>query len=504
MKIFTSILTSNKSRKFIKGGVIPKVSKITSNKVLNYTISTYLIYVLYFVNSIFIAIYLGPYYLGVWGFINLVIQYLAQLNFGITHSVNSIVSISKDDKDYITRILGISLTLLSLLSIFLLFFFLFSVVFNFDIGNKFHFYNYLPLVLIVAILAFYNSLISNVYRAYGKLNEIIFNQIFYPLISLLCIFFYRGVDLLWALVISNAISSIIIFIVLIVRCPISIRPNLDMNLAKMVVKRGLYLFLYNTSFYLIIITTRSFVSAYFLVTEFGYFTFAFTLANAVLLLLQSFSFLIYPKLLNRFSKFSNEQSYLLLKEVRSAYLTVSHFIIHFAILLVPVFLLFFPKYESAQKAYPIIALTVVLFSNSFGYQELLISKSNEKKLGFLAFCCLGLNLVLCYIMIKVFNVPYYLLSIGTMITYMVYVFFVGKSGIRLLDLDSNFKTIIKDIYPARIMIPYFISILIFFTYNESIYLIIPIVVFLILNYKTILGFKKIIKLILFKPDIINI
>lgn len=504
MKIFTSILTSSKYCKFIKRGIIPIVSKITSNKVLNYTISTYIIYVLYFVNSIFIAIYLGPYYLGIWGFINLVIQYLAQLNFGITHSVNSIVSISKDDKNYITRILGSSIALLSLLSVFLLLFFLFSVMFNFDIGNKYHFYNYLPLVLIVAILAFYNSLLSNIYRAYGKLNEIIFNQIFYPLISLLCIFFYRGVDLLWALVISNAISSIIIFIVLIVRCPISIKPNLDVNLGKMVIRKGLYLFLYNTSFYLIIITTRSFVSAYFLVTEFGYFTFAFTLANAVLLLLQSFSFLIYPKLLNRFSKFSNEQSYSLLKDVRSAYLTVSHLIIHFAILLIPVFLLFFPKYESAQKAYPIIALTVVLFSNSFGYQELMISKSNERKLGFLAFCCLVLNLVLCFIMIKVFNVPYYLLSLGTMITYVVYVFLVGKNGIKLLNLDSDFKTVIKDIYPARIMIPYFISLLVFFTYNKGIYLCIPILVFLILNYKTILGFKKIIKLILFKPEIINI
>ncbi|UQD56120.1 oligosaccharide flippase family protein [Flavobacterium sp. K5-23] len=502
MKMFTSVLTS--SNKFRKGGIVPLISKITSNKVLNYTISTYIIYVLYFVNSIFIAMYLGPYYLGVWGFINLVIQYLAQLNFGITHSVNSIVSISKEDKIHITKVLGSSISILSLLSITLLLFWVFSIVFDFDIGEKYHFYKYLPLVLVIAIMAYFNSLISNIFRAYGKLNEIMFNQIFYPLLSLLCIIIYMGIDLLWALVISNAISSIIIFVVLIVRCPIKITPVFDVSMAKMIVRKGLYLFLYNTSFYLIIITTRSFVSAYYPVSEFGYFTFAFTLANAVLLLLESFSFLIYPKLLNRFSKYSNSQSYSLLKEVRSAYLTVSHLIIHLAILFVPVFLLFFPKYESAQKAYHLIALTVVLFTNSFGYQELLISRSNEKKLGFLAFSCLILNIVICCLMVKIFDVPYYLIAFGTMITYMVYIYLVGKNGIKLLDVKPDFISVIKDIYPFRIMIPYFSSLLIFFTVKNNIYLVVPIIIFLILNFKTILAFKKIINLVMTKPEIINI
>jgi O-antigen/teichoic acid export membrane protein len=377
-------------------------------------------------------------------------------------------------------------------------------VFNFDIGNKYHFYKYLPIVLIVAIFAFYNGLISNIYRAYGKLNEIILNQILYPFISLICIFFYKGLDLLWALVISNAIVSIIIFIILVIRCPINIKMNFNNKLAKMIIEKGLYLFLYNTSFYLIIISTRSLVSAYFLITEFGYFTFAFTLANAVLLILQSISFLIYPKLLNRFSKFSNNESYSLLKQVRSAYLTISHFIIHTAILLVPLLLIYFPKFESAQKAYPLIALTVVLYTNSFGYQELLISRGNEKKIGFLSFYCLILNLFLCLVIIKLFKAPYYLISLGTLTTYMVYVFLIGKNGMRLLNFDFNFKSIIKDIYPARIMIPYFSSLLVFFTCNGGFFLCIPLVLFFVLNYKSIFGLKEILKLVLFKPEIINI
>ena len=98
-------------------------SKLFSNKILRYTASTYLIYALSLINSIIIANYLGAFYLGVWGFINLVIQYLAQFNFGITHSLSSIIAISKEDKKYIERVLGASISILIFLSVLVLLFF---------------------------------------------------------------------------------------------------------------------------------------------------------------------------------------------------------------------------------------------------------------------------------------------------------------------------------------------------------------------------------------------
>ncbi len=480
------------------------MSKLFSNTILRYLASIYLIYAISFINSILIASYLGAFYLGVWGFINLVIQYLAQFNFGITHSLNSILSISKEDKKYIERVLGASISILIFLSILVLLFFFVSFIWGINIGNKFNFHYYLPFVLVVAIFAFFNAMLSNVYRAYGKLNEIIFNQISYPILSILCLVFFKGEFLLVALVLTNAISSVFIFFVLMIRCPLKVLPNLDVDLLKMIFIKGLYLFLYNTSFYLIIISTRSFVSGYFEVSEFGYFTFAFTLANAVLLLLQSFSFLIYPKLLNRFSKYSNEQSYNLLKDVRSAYITISHLFIHVAIFSVPFFLLLFPKYESVQKSYHLIALTVVLFTNSFGYQELLISRGNEKKLGMLAFICLLLNILVCYLIVSFFDLPYYLVSLGTMITYLIYIFFVGKKGMVLLDIVPNSMNVIQDIYPMRIMLPYLLSLFVFFISENVNFLILPILLFLTLNFKTILGFKKIFKMLMSNPEVINI
>jgi O-antigen/teichoic acid export membrane protein len=82
------------------------------NPAIFYVISRYATYIIQFVNSLFIAVYLGPYYLGIWGFINLVLGYLAQINFGIPHSVNIIVSVNKEKEEYAQKVIGNGLTMI--------------------------------------------------------------------------------------------------------------------------------------------------------------------------------------------------------------------------------------------------------------------------------------------------------------------------------------------------------------------------------------------------------
>lgn len=66
----------------------------------------YITYGLQLVNSILLAIVLGPFYLGIWGFITLMIQYFNQFNFGIAHYFNVVASIKKGDKKLIATFLG--------------------------------------------------------------------------------------------------------------------------------------------------------------------------------------------------------------------------------------------------------------------------------------------------------------------------------------------------------------------------------------------------------------
>ena len=346
------------------------------NKILYYVGSRYITYFIQFINSLFIAVYLGPFYLGIWGFINLMIQYFAQINFGIASSVNAIASIHKNKEEYVRKIFGTAISMLILLSLLFAFFYMIDYFFDLKIGVKYNYSRYAPFVFVMAVLGNFNTLLSNVFRIYGKLLEIAFSQSIFPILMLAVIFFFKRDNLLWALVIANCISVFLSFALFLIKSPLKVKPLFDWSLAKIIQRKGWHLFIYNTSFYFILISTRSFVSSYFDVSEFGYFTFAFSLANTLFLLFESFAFLIFPKLLNRFANNTNKQIYLLLEKVRDAYISLSHAMIHLAVFLFPAFLMFFPKYQSSEVAFKMIALTIVLYTNSFGYQGLIIAKGD--------------------------------------------------------------------------------------------------------------------------------
>lgn len=478
---------------------------VFKNKVLWYTFTRYFTYGIQFISSLIIAKYLGPYYLGVWGFITLVIQYLAQLNFGISHSVNAIASIHKHDSKYVGEVVGVGVSLLFILSIAIILFFFGLQFLGIEIGTKYSFIKYVPYVVAIAILAHFNMFFSNIFRVYGKIAVIAFNQSILPVSLLLVAFFYRGEELLLALIIANLLGVFLSFMLYIISSPISFKPELNYSLAQKIQKKALYLFIYNASFYLIIITTKSFISQYYSVLEFGYFTFAFTLANAVLLLFQAFSFLIFPKLLNRFSSSDNEKSHGLLDMLRDSYVTVSHFCMHLIIFFYPVLLLFFPEYVSTNRVFVFIGLTVVTYTNSFGYQGLIIAKEKEKMISLIALLALGLNVALNIVLTYALKVSYEYVILATMFTYFIYVFFLTMYGRKVIAMDHGFCATLKEVFPLKWMMPFVVSIVITIYFYTIVWIyIIPLALFLVLNSKGLMNTYNLAMKIIHNPKITDI
>tara|TARA_R110002096_G_scaffold229836_1_gene419444 strand:- start:3058 stop:4521 length:1464 start_codon:yes stop_codon:yes gene_type:complete len=474
------------------------------NKVILFIFSRYGTYFIHFINSLFIAVYLGPYYLGVWGFITLITQYMNHLSFGVSDSVTAIISIKKDKEFYVQKIIGTAIIMLLGLSVVATLLFTANAVFSFNFGSKFNFSTYAPIVLLIGILGYFNTLLNHIFRVYGRLFEIAFSQTIFPLLILTAIIFFKEDKLLWALVVANFLAFLSSFILYLVKSPVKIKPLFSYQLFKRIQIKGWHLFVYNTSFFFIVISTRSFVSGFYSVEEFGYFTFAFSLANVILLLLQAFSYLIFPKLLNRFASSSHSQNSEMLEKLRDAYVTTSHLLIHVAILFFPLFLLLFPQYEIASEAFKLIALSVVLYTNSFGYSGLLIAKGYEKKLGRVAFSALIINVTLALVLIKLIHVPFTLVVISTMISYFIYVFVLGYMGRKMLKLNISIKSVLKDIYPIRLLTPYLLSLgLVVFSLPDS-YFVFPLILFLLLNFKVILKLKGVIKSIIINPNFINI
>ncbi|MDB4293008.1 oligosaccharide flippase family protein [Maribacter sp.] len=484
--------------------LIKVVQTVAKNKVILFLFSRYATYFIHFINSLFIAVYLGPYYLGIWGFISLITQYVNQINFGIAHSVTALISVHKKKEFYVQKIIGTSLTMLLGLSLVVVLFFIANAVFNLQLGAKYNFSTYAPIVVLIGILGYFNSLFSSVFRVYGRLFEIAFNQTVFPLLILASILFFKKDELLWALVGANFLAFLVSFVLYVSRSPVSLKPTFIFSLFKTIQKKGWHLFVYNSSFYFIIISTRSFVSGFYSVEEFGYFTFAFSLANVVLMVLQAFSFLIFPKLLNRFASATADQNNALLKKLRDAYVTTSHLLVHIAILLFPLFLVVFPQYSSVSEAFVLIALAVVLYSNSFGYSGLLIAKGHEKRLSRLSLLALIINIITAFVLIRVFHVPFAMVIIATMISYFIYVFMLGVMGRKMLGLPTSLVSVVKDIYPLRLLIPYVTTLgLLFFSVPEY-YYILSLILFVVLNFKVLSKLKTLMKSIISNPNFINI
>lgn len=480
------------------------IFKIFKNPAILYTISRYVTYAIQFISSMYIAMKLGPYYLGIWGFVNLIIGYILQFNFGISQSVNVIVSVNKNDEIYAQKIIANGMFMMFILSLVTIIFFVSINVLGIKIGEKYNFYKFVAPVMILTVATNFASFMSAFFRIYGRILSLAAYQSLYPILALLVIPFFKGEKLIWAMLVVNIISFLIFVFYFYLKSPIKISFNFNWNLVKIIQIRGWYLFIYNSSFYLILLTTRTFISKYYSVEDFGLFTFSYSLANIVLLLLNSISFLIFPKMLNRFAKASTNEVQQILKSLRIAYISLSHFLIHIVILFFPLFILFFPQYSTATISFRIIALTVVLYTNSFGYQGYLIAKGEEKKIAIVALIALLLNILFSYTLIHVFKVQYSIVILATMGTYIIYVFVSAKIGRKKLQLDNSFIKTFIDVYPIRMMLPFILSLLLIFTKANDWFYIIPLALYILLNIKDLLGIKNMIHKMIVNPNFINI
>ncbi len=480
------------------------IKKSLSNPAILYVISRYGTYIIQFINSLFIAVYLGPYYLGIWGFIGLITGYVAQINLGIPNSTNVILSINKNKGQYANYIVNGGLAMSLILSILISIFFFLVKIGIIEVGVKYNFSKYIFIILGISVLTHMNTYFSTIMRVYGKINAITITQFLYPILLISIVPFFRNEDLLWAMLYVNLFTLIISFLVYLIDSPFKIKPLFNWRIFKTIQIKGWYLFIYNASFYLILLTTNTFISYNFTVKEFGYYTFAYSLANAVLLLLNSISFLIYPKMINSFARHSNAGGQSLLQELRVGYISTSHLLIHFVIMIFPLFLLFFPSYSNSSKVFKIIALTIVLYCNSFGYQGYLMAKGEEKKIALIAFLALSLNIVLLQLLIHYFHVQFEFVILATLSTYFVYVYLLAVGGRKLFNLPIDFFSILEEVFPYKMMIPFILSLIFVFNDSPDLFFTLPFVLYCLLNYKDFFMIKRLILKVILNPSFINI
>ena len=149
----------------------------------------------------------------------------------------------------------------------------------------------------------------------------------------------------------------------------------------------------------------------------------------------------------------------------------------------PVIVSFMESYKSALTAMNFVALSFLMQVCSVGYAELLISRNREKLLALLSAGALLINFVLAICMVQLFEVSFDKVIIATMITYLLYSFVVSF-GAHIILGKSTVIDCFFSVLPFKVMIP-FVAGVVACAINKTMYLPLPLIVFIIFNYKDI-------------------
>jgi O-antigen/teichoic acid export membrane protein len=479
-----------------------KLFKLLTNKVFLYISSRYFTYVIQFITSIYIAVDLGAYYFGVYGFVLLLISYLSNLNFGITHSATVLLVQNKKDEKKIKDIVSNSILIITIISLFVIIICLFYNIFQLNYFEKFNIDKYFWFVPIIAILGHFNVLFLTIYRFKNKLFEIAFYQSFRPFLVFVSIFLATEENLLYTVLSCYTIGELISFLLFILRRGVPFEPKFSFQKCKKLIVKGLYLFIYISSYAMVVISTRTFISYYYSVEDFGFFTFSYSLANVVLLFLQAFTFIIMPKVLDKLNSNINSEIILTIENINTNYNTFSYLLLFVAITVFPYLLNFFPEWKETLLTLNITMTSIIVSSNAYLFSSFLMAKNKERLLSLISVSSLVVNILFSYIFIVVLNlqVEYAVLSI--LISY--FLFGLACSYFTYKSLTNNkFSTIFSNFFPTRLLIPYSIlmcALILDIRYATFISLLL----LLILNIKELKIIINSIKKIITNSNIINL
>ena len=155
--------------------------KLISNRIFIYLFSRYFSYIIQFLTAIYLAITLGPFYFGVYGFIILISNYLSFFNIGIPSSVSVMLIQNKTNDSIVKDILASSIFSVVIISFFLCAIGFLYYLLDYNIFPKFNISRYIPLIIIITVLTIFNSLFLGVYRFKNRLFEVGFYQSFKPI-----------------------------------------------------------------------------------------------------------------------------------------------------------------------------------------------------------------------------------------------------------------------------------------------------------------------------------
>lgn len=466
-------------------------------------VTRYVTYGLAFIVSISLAQKMGPRYLGIWGFLLMIFGYFNLINWGVPQSVQVLIIQHKESQEESAIYEKTGLLLMGLISLLCLAAIGYYCLGGFEIIHENGLGIHLIAICLCGVFNYFNLYYSKIYRTKNRVFELSFQQSSVVVLMLVSLLVFNGRNLLTALVASYFIATLASMLLYLFGGAADYSGRYETDYAKTIFRKGILLFLYNSGFYFIIVSTQTMISNSFTLEEFGFFTFAYTLGHAVFQLLDAFAYLVTAKLIYRYRSSDMNVVLATIRLVRDNFVALFHGATYLAIIFFPLLLHYMPKYADTLYLICLCCLTMLLYTNSFGYSTLLMARNKEKVLASIALSSLGLNVVLGLLFIKVFMFSYEYVITATMITYIFFALMCVVCGRRELGLPLNVMTILGDGFPLGLLIP-FVSCLGIVFFRNDLFVFLPFILFVLLNLGTIKRIYQTVIKIMLNPKVIDI
>ncbi|MFL0066333.1 oligosaccharide flippase family protein [Tenacibaculum maritimum] len=483
-----------------------KLIKLLKNQVLIYFLIRYGVYFLQFIISILIAVKLGTYYFGLWSFFLLIMSYFQIFDFGIPNSLSILLVQNKNEEEKTRDIVKTSFYLITILILGVVLIGSYYLFFGESYIGKYKVGNYFYYICILISFGYFNRLLMTIHRVKNKLIEISFFQAIIQILVFISIFLAEGKQLLNLIIGSYLVGNILSFLVFTFSKTIPSKGVFVKTYARSLVKKGWFLFIYNFCFYLLAISVRTVVSVFYSVEEFAFFSFSYTMASAIILLLEATGFVIFPKMIDKLANDNLTEVKKLLSLIKEQYVTIAYGLIYMALIFFPILLDFIPKYKDALMSLNLTALTIVLYINAFGYNTYLIANNFEKLISTVSVLILALNLMFAILISYFFPNNYSFVILSLFVTYMLYTIILTYYGNLKMKTPKSIFMCFLESYPLRILVPHLLAVLISFINKKGDFLLmlLPFSIYIFFNIKNIKSLIFVFLKILKNPKIISI
>jgi O-antigen/teichoic acid export membrane protein len=470
--------------------MIRLLRKILKNELVIFTLIKYFVHFLNFVRVILAAKILGPFFFGIWGFLNLAIQYLSHTLLGVQYSVNLELSTDhRHDAERNNKIISSALFLATVISTVLIAAGIGIYVVDNTLFAQYAFQRYSILVVGVVSLLHFQQLFFNIYRVYGKLYRIAFAELLISGSILVTLFFAQGNELisyLFAAWIGSLLVSTLFFVI---RSPIPLSIRRHASEAVHLLKIGFPLLVYNLSYYLIIIVSTTVLSQFYSVETMGYYTLATNISNAILLGINSIVWAFFPKFLSQLKEGTPvEEVKAVIYKINRLYLAAIFVIFITFLLFSPILYMYLTRFSLAETPLNLLFVTQIILASNFAANTFTMARKNYLHLASLSLVSVVVVAVSALIFAYM-ALDYYWIAFSSVLGAIA---FSITTRMNLKRLVPGIQAPVLQVTGVRVGLVIIVAGNLFFNYYVFYFNMAGIVVYLFSNWKNIRALYQVI------------